>query len=165
MNQIIFLNKKNLLSKLEIKKIEKIKFKYKDNHAISIESLKVVQRYRHWISDISLKAISKYLNIELNYLEEISTFYSQIFRKPVGRHVISYCDSFVCYVKNYKRIKNVLEKTLKIKTGQTTKNKRFTLLQTCCLGNCDKGPILMINRDTYTNVIPKYVNNILNRYR
>lgn len=163
--QIIYLNKDSLLSELEIKEIENIKFKYKDNYSISIESLKIIQKYRHWISDKSLKAISKYLNIHINYLEEISTFYSKIFRRPVGRHIINYCDSFVCYIKNYESIKVILEEKLKIKTGNTTKDNRFTLLTTCCLGNCDKSPVIMINEDTYTNVIPRYIDNILNKYK
>ncbi len=88
-------------------------------------------------------------------VEGVATFYSQIFRQPVGRHVIRYCDSVVCHITGYQGIQSAIESHLKIKPGQTTFDGRFTLLPTCCLGNCDKGPNMMIDEDTHSHLTPE----------
>ncbi|MCX2956100.1 MAG: NAD(P)H-dependent oxidoreductase subunit E, partial [Candidatus Portiera aleyrodidarum] len=78
--------------------------------------------------------------------------------------VIRYCDSVVCYITGYTKIKKTLKKILKIEIGQTTKDKRFTLLPICCLGNCDKGPTIMINDDIYSSITSGKISNVLELY-
>lgn len=152
------------LTKNEINDIKKEQKCYKNNKAVCIEALKIVQKYRGWVSDNVIYEIAKILKISFSEIEEIATFYSQIFRKPVGKNIIRYCDSFVCYINGYKNIKKKIENTLKIKTGQTTQDKKFTLLPTCCLGNCDKSPTIMINEDTYILLTPEMIPDLLGKY-
>jgi len=143
--------------------IDKIK-KYEDPRAVSIEALKIVQKTRKWISDEAIVAISKILGVSAVDIEGVATFYNQIFRKPVGVNIIRYCDSVVCYINGYKNIQKILEKTLQIKPGQTTADGVFTLLPTCCLGNCDKGPVIMINEITYFYLTPQLMVILLDSY-
>ncbi|CAL4319312.1 NADH-quinone oxidoreductase subunit NuoE [Buchnera aphidicola] len=157
--------KNSILSAIEIYKIQKEKKKYENILAASIESLKIVQNYRGWISDDLVCAIAKVLCISPSELDEVATFYSQIYRKPVARNVIRYCDSVVCYIMGCKNIKSTLENILKIKIGQMTNDKKFTLLPISCLGNCDKAPVLMINHHTYNNVKVNYIPILLEKYR
>ncbi|WP_156265099.1 NADH-quinone oxidoreductase subunit NuoE, partial [Enterococcus faecium] len=102
-------------------------------------------------------AIADVLGIPASDVEGVATFYSQIFRQPVGRHVIRYCDSVVCHITGYQGIQAAIEKKLNIKPGQTTFDGRFTLLPTCCLGNCDKGPTMMIDEDTHSHLTPEAI--------
>lgn len=152
------------LSDEEKADIEKEKQHYEDARSAIIEALKIVQKKRGWVADEAIYSISKILAIPASDVEGVATFYSQIFRRPVGRHVIRYCDSVVCYITGYKDIQEVLEKKLNIKTGQTTTDGRFTLLPTCCLGNCDKGPTMMIDEDTHSYLKPKYIKQLLEQY-
>lgn len=142
----------NKLNDLELRAIQEEKKHYEDVKAVSIEALKIVQKSRGWISDELMREISGVLCISVSQLEEIATFYSQIYRQPVGRHVVKFCDSVVCYMLGCDHIKSTLEDILKIKPGQTTLNNQFTILPISCLGNCDKAPVIMINNITYTNV-------------
>ncbi|AIN47297.1 NADH-quinone oxidoreductase subunit NuoE [Candidatus Palibaumannia cicadellinicola] len=144
--------------------IEQEKNHYEDTRAISIEALKMVQKKYGWVSDSAINAIAHILDIPVSDVEGVATFYSQIFRKPVGRHVIRYCDSIVCYITGYQNIQATLEQFLNIKPGQTTLDGRFTLLPTCCLGNCDKGPTMMVNEDTYVNLTPESILPLLEQY-
>lgn len=167
--EIKIISKKNKikfnLSKKEHKLIEnEIKY-YEDPRSVSIEALKIVQKYRQWVPDGAINAISKLLNISISDVEEVATFYSNIFRKPVGKNIIRYCDSVVCYINGYQKIHCSIVKKLNIKSGETTLDGVFTLLPTCCLGNCDKGPVIMINDDTYVHVNSKNINFILENYR
>ena len=69
---------------------------YEDPRAASIEALKIVQKERGWVPDGALYAIGELLGIPASDVEGVATFYSQIFRQPVGRHIIRVCDSMVC---------------------------------------------------------------------
>ncbi|QIQ41596.1 MAG: NADH-quinone oxidoreductase subunit NuoE [Buchnera aphidicola (Aphis urticata)] len=153
------------LSSCEINEIENQKKYYENYRAIAIEALKIVQKKRGWISDLAIIEIAKILNINSSDIESIATFYSQIYRQPVGRNIIRYCDSVVCYLTGYQNIKKVLENYLSIKTGSTTVDKRFTLLPICCLGNCDKSPTIMINEDLHSKLTPESIPNLLESYK
>lgn len=152
------------LSKNEKKEIEKEKKSYKTTKSISIEALKIIQKSRGWVSNDAIHAISKILQIPSVEIEEVATFYSQIFRKPVGRYIIRYCDSIVCYINDFKKIQICLQKFLNIKPGETTKNKNFTLVPTCCLGFCDKSPIISINSHYYPRITEESILFILEQY-
>ncbi|MBK4764901.1 MAG: NADH-quinone oxidoreductase subunit NuoE [Pantoea sp. Brub] len=154
-----------VLSQAECNAIKYEKKYYENTRALSIEALKIVQNNRGWISNDAIIAISKILQIPASDLEGIATFYSQIFRQPVGRYIIRYCDSVVCYINGYEDIKLFIENHLNIKPGQTTHDNKFTLLPVCCLGNCDKGPVIMINDKTYTNLKQEFIATILEQYK
>lgn len=154
----IFLNKE------ELKIINKIKSHYESNNAAIIEILIFFQKKYGWISNNHIMIISNILDINPSEIDSIATFYSQIFRSPVGKYVIKYCDSVVCYITKYKKILKYIQKKLKIKSGQTTSNKLFTLIPICCLGHCENGPVIMINEKIYTSLSINYINQILDNY-
>ena len=115
--------------------------------------------------DGAISAIAEMLGIPASDVEGVATFYSQIFRQPVGRHVIRYCDSVVCHITGYQEIQAAIENTLHINQGQTTEDGRFTLLPVCCLGNCDKGPVMMIDDDTHVQLKPEDIPALLGTYQ
>ena len=137
---------------------------YEDPRAATIEALKLVQKERGWVPDGAIYAISDVLGIPASDVEGVATFYSQIFRQPVGRHIIRYCDSVVCFINGYQTIQQALEEKLGIRPGQTTADNRFTLLPVCCLGNCDKGPSMMIDDDTHSHLSLDNLDELLEQY-
>ncbi|QCI24811.1 NADH-quinone oxidoreductase subunit NuoE [Buchnera aphidicola (Rhopalosiphum padi)] len=153
------------LTSFEINEIEKQKKYYENSRSVSIEALKIVQKKRGWVSDPAIIEIAKILNLNPSEIESVATFYSQIYRQPVGRHIIRYCDSVVCYLTGYEKIKKALEEYLLIEVGNTTLDGRFTLLPVCCLGNCDKGPTIMINEDLHSYLNPDLISNLLELYK
>ena len=137
---------------------------YEDPRAASIEALKIVQKARGWVPDGAIPAIGELLGIPASDVEGVATFYSLIFRQPVGRHVILLCDSMVCYIQGYESIQVALQQRLGIGLGETSSDGRFTLLPVCCLGNCDKAPTLMIDDDTYSHLDAATLGELLERY-
>jgi len=137
---------------------------YEDSRAASIEALKIVQKQRGWVPDAAIPAIADILGIPASDVEGVATFYSQIFRQPVGRHIIRVCDSMVCYIGGHESVLSAIQGKLGIGLGQTTADDRFTLLPVCCLGNCDKAPALMIDDDTYGNITASDVPGLLEAY-
>jgi NADH-quinone oxidoreductase subunit E len=153
-----------VLSEAERSAIEHEMHHYEDPRAASIEALKIVQKARGWVPDGAADAISEVLGIPASDVEGVATFYSQIFRSPVGRHVIRVCDSMTCYIGGHENILAQIKGQVGIEPGQTTADGRFTLLPVCCLGNCDKAPALMIDEDTYGNVQADGVAALLEAY-
>lgn len=138
---------------------------YEDPRAASIEALKIVQKRHGWVPDGAIAQIGELLGIPASDVEGVATFYNLIFRRPVGRHVIKVCDSIACFLTGYDDVKSAFTDQLGITLGQTTADGRFTLLPICCLGACDKGPVLMIDDDTHGNIAPDAIGQLLERYK
>ena len=153
-----------VLSDTERSAIEHEMHHYEDPRAASIEALKIVQKERGWVPDGAIHAIGEVLGIPASDVEGVATFYSQIFRQPVGRHIIRVCDSMTCFIGGHESILGSIKNQLGIAPGQTTADGRFTLLPVCCLGNCDKAPALMIDDDTFGNVDAGSVAQLLEAY-
>ena len=132
--------------------------------AALIESLKIVQKHRGWISNESVDEIAQHLDMSAAEVDSVATFYNLIFRKPVGKYVILLCDSVSCYVMGYQKIYKALIEKLGIKYGETTGDKRFTLLPNACLGCCDRAPALMIGEDLYRDITIEQLDSILAKY-
>ncbi|MDA8085421.1 MAG: NADH-quinone oxidoreductase subunit NuoE [Nitrospiraceae bacterium] len=155
-----------MLSEKELAEVEKELAHYEKRKAGCIGALKAVQKHRGWISDECLKDIAQYLEMTPDELDNVATFYSSIYRRPVGRHVIFICDSVSCYTVGYRELLRHLSERLQIKPGQTTSDGRFTLLPAACLGVCEKAPALMIDEDVHGNLEPpEKVDEILERYK
>jgi NADH-quinone oxidoreductase subunit E len=137
---------------------------YEDPRAASIGALKIVQRRHGWVPDAAIPAIGRLLGIPASDVEGVATFYSLIFRRPVGRYVIKVCDSVACFLTGYEEVRDEVCKQLGVGLGETTADGRFTLLPICCLGACDKGPVLMIDDDTHFDVSPRDIARLLERY-
>lgn len=152
------------LSDIERSAIEHEMHHYEDPRAASIEALKIVQKARGWVPDGAADAIGEILGIPASDVEGVATFYSQIFRQPVGRHIIRVCDSMTCFIGGHENVLGSIKTELGIDLGQTTADGRFTLLPVCCLGNCDKAPAVMIDDDTFGNIQPDGVAKLLEPY-
>jgi len=137
---------------------------YDDARAAVIEALKIVQKRQGWVPDAAIAAIAEVLGISAVDVEGVATFYNLIFRQPVGRHVIKVCDSVSCFLTGYDALREALQQRLGIRFGETTPDNRYTLLPICCLGACDRGPVLMINDDTHFNVSPDTLPQVLEAY-
>ncbi len=130
----------------------------------SIEALNIVQRHRGWVSDDAVKDVAALLDMTVHELDAVATFYSFIFRRPVGKHVILICDSISCWVMGYNPLLDLLKAQLGIDLGETTTDKRFTLLPISCLGACDRAPAMMVDDDLYGPVMPGMLGEILGKY-
>lgn len=154
-----------MLSPEEIKEIDEHVKEYPVKRAACIEALKVVQDKRRWISDESLKDIADHLEMTIDELDSVATFYNLVFRRPVGRHVMLICDSVSCYIMGYEKLLKNLNEKHNIKLGETTKDERFTLLTIPCLGTCDHAPALMIDNDLHRDLSEEKINKILDQYK
>ncbi len=154
-----------MLSPEEIKAIEDGIKKEETPRSTCIAAMNFIQTQRGYVSDENLTDLAPMLGMSVSGLESVATFYSLIFRKPVGKHVILLCDSVSCWILGKDRVLDHLRLRLGIDLGQTTADNRFTLLTIPCLGACDRAPAMMIDKTLYGPLTPESIDGILSNYR
>ena len=123
----------------------------------------VIQEERY-ISDEAMTEIARELDISAAQVYGTATFYSFLDTQPRGKYVIRVCKTMSCAMKGKNLITQEIEDMLKIKIGDTTQNKKFSLLETNCLGWCHKGPAMLINDEAFTDLTSEKVREIINQY-
>lgn len=153
-------DKINALSQQEIDEIEAEIAHLPDRKSAAIDALKIVQKFRGWVSDESLKATAKLLGMSDEELDGIATFYSLIYRRPVGEKVVMYCDSVSCWIMGCNEVRDQLKQKLQIEPGQTTADGKYTLLPVTCLGDCDHAPAMMVGDELHHDLTPESLDKI-----
>ena len=100
-----------MLTEEEKREIEEELKHYAHRQAACVEALKIVQKHRGWVSD-EIGDIAELLGMTPDELDAVATFYSFIFRKQVGKHIIMVCDSVSCWIMGYDPVREHLEKRL-----------------------------------------------------
>ena len=153
------------LTEEEIKEIEHEMELYPDRQAVGLEALKIVQKHQGWVSDESLLAISKYLDLPVADLESVATFFNLVYRQPVGKNVILFCNSVSCWIMGCDDMRTHINDKLGVDFGGTTEDGSFTFLPVPCLGDCDRAPVMMVGDDLYRNLTPEKINQIISDYQ
>ena len=153
-----------MLSDEERHEIEAELGHYARKRAAAPEALKIVQRHRGWVPDQAVCDLAELLEMTPDEVDGLATFYSMIFRNPVGRHVIYLCDSVSCWIMGQENLLDHLRQRLGIGLGETTPDRRFTLLPVSCLGACDLAPVMRVDDDLHGHLTPAGIGDILERY-
>lgn len=93
-----------------------------------------------------------------------ATFYTFLDTQPRGKYVIRICKTISCAMKGKNDILATIEEILKVKLGETTPDRKFSLLEANCIGWCHKAPAMLINDTPYTELTPPKVTEILREY-
>jgi NADH:ubiquinone oxidoreductase subunit E len=99
-----------------------------------------------------------------SHLYSAASFYQLFSLKPLGRHIIRFCESAPCHVMGGRQVIEALQDELALKPGETSSDMKWSLLMTSCLGVCGVGPVFLVDDDIYGNVTPGQVSGILARY-
>jgi len=130
-----------------------------------IKILQAIQSDYGYLPTEALRYISEHTEISLRRIYGVATFYDQFRFDPVGQHMIKVCHGTACHVNGAESITWAIQNVLKIKTGQTTKDRLFTLESVACLGCCSLGPVMMVDDTVYGRLTPAETRKILKRYR
>ena len=111
------------------------------------------------------KIIATEMDIPLEKVYGVVTFYSQFSLLPKGKYKISVCLGTACYVKGSGDIFDKLSEKLGIKTGECTPDGKFSLEACRCIGACGLAPVLTVNEDVYGRLSVDDVQGILDKYK
>lgn len=119
----------------------------------------------HALTDEAMVEVARELDISAAHVYGTATFYSFLESGKSGKYIIRLCKTITCMMHGKNLILQELEDILKVKPGQTTSDGLFTLKETNCLGQCHKGPAMLINDTPHTDLTPEKVREIINEYR
>lgn len=119
---------------------------------------------KNYLSDMDMVEVAKQLNISAADVYGTATFYSFLDTEPKGKFVIRVCKTISCSMKGKNEILATIEETLKIKLGETTADRKFSLMEANCIGWCHKAPAILINDQPYTELTPQKVTEVLREY-
>ena len=130
-----------------------------------IALLKEAQHKFGYVTEELMAEMAESLDMSVNDVYGVASFYSFISTKPLGRNIIRICKSLPCYLKHCQTIIESVEKELEIKPGETTPDRRFSFELTNCIGLCDQAPAMMINDDVHGDLTPEKIAHILKAYK
>ena len=145
-------------------KIEKIIGEKKEIPGSIIGVLRECQDIVGWLPIELIDYISDGLNLSRSEVFGVASFYSLFSLKPKGRHLIKVCMGTACYVKGIKEVISRIGNEYKLKEGNTTEDRRFSLQAVRCLGACGLAPVVVVDQDTYGGVKADKVVETLKKY-
>jgi NADH-quinone oxidoreductase subunit E len=151
----------NMLSETSCRQIQSLMDKYPQKRSALIPALQLAQKEAGYISQELVCEIARLFDLSPNEVNEVASFYTMFYKKPVGKYVIQVCTNISCLLCNAEQIMEHLTKRLGIRPGETTPDKKFTLIEVECLGSCGTSPVIQINNDYYEELTPEKVDRIL----
>ena len=153
------------LAEDDVRKVSDIIDKYRQEKSVLIPVLQEITREYGYLPKDILVYVSLELDIPLSQIHSVATFYTAFSLEPRGKYMVSVCLGTACHVQGGGRILERLERELNISSGETTKDKLFSLEAVRCLGCCGLAPVFTVNEDLYGKVTQSKVTKIIERYR
>jgi len=134
-------------------------------HDSLIPILQMVQEKLGFLSEESVVEVGKHLKMPASKIFGVATFYNQFRFSAPGKYHVQVCRGTACHVLGSATVLDELEKQLKVKSGQTTRDKVFSLEVVACIGACGLAPVISINGEFHAKVTSESLKSILEDYR
>jgi NADH-quinone oxidoreductase subunit E len=145
--------------------VEELIERYGNSQEALVEILRDMNQQKGHLTREDLAGVAQRLRISSSTVYSVASFYSLISLKPLGKHVIRFCEDAPCHIAGGREIWETLEHEIGVPFGETTLDGQWSLLPTSCIGACAVGPVMMVDDDIYGNLTVDKVRAILARYR
>ena len=148
-------------------KLEEICARYPEERRKSaiLAALYIAQHQQGYLTQNAMRHVAEVIRCTPAEVEDVVSFYTMFYTRPVGRHVLQVCRTLSCALIGAERVTEQLSKTLGIKAGETDANGEFTLLEVECLGACDRAPVVGVNDDWHELQDPNDVGKLVEGLR
>jgi NADH-quinone oxidoreductase E subunit len=150
-----------MLSDTACRQIQAFMDMYPLKRSALIPALQLALKEAGHISPEIVGELAQMFSLSPNEVNEVASFYTMLYRKPVGKYVLQVCTNISCLLCNAEEIMEHLTQRLGIRPGETTPDKRFTLIEVECLGSCGTSPVVQINDRYHENLTPEKLDQIL----
>jgi len=150
-----------MYSNINEKKLDEIISHYPVKRSAILPALYLAQEEHGYVTDEDIKYLAKRLDMRINEVEEVVTFYTMYSRKPVGKHKLQVCRTISCMLLGAEGITEHISEKIGCRPGETTADGKFTLMEVECLGYCDLAPVMQVNFDYHEKITKKEVDKII----
>lgn len=130
-----------------------------------IPILQEIQENQGFLSEKAIVKVGKHLELPTSKIYGVATFYNQFRFEPKGKYHVQVCRGTACHVLGSATVLSQLEKHLKIKADQTSKDGLFSIEVVACIGACGLAPVISINGEFYAKVTGESIKEIVESYR
>ncbi len=127
--------------------------------------LQHIQDEYNYLSPQAMERVAEKLGLPLSQVLHVATFYKAFSLEPRGKHLITVCLGTACHVRGGVRLVEQIERLLKVRAGETTPDRQFTLETVNCVGSCALGPVMIVDGEYYGKMIPSKVERVLKKYQ
>ena len=138
--------------------------KYKHDKSQLMTVMQEAQGIYEYLPIEVQKMIAEGMDVPLEKVYGVSTFYAQFSLSPKGSYNISVCLGTACYVKGSGDIYDKLQEVLGISGDECTPDRKFSLTACRCIGACGLAPVLTVNEEVYGRLGVDDVNDIIAKY-
>jgi NADH-quinone oxidoreductase subunit E len=149
---------------MEIEKVDKIIDKHNGQASSLLQILLDIQKENNWLPKEVIARVSERLEVPLNRIQHIVTFYKAFSLVPKGRHQVHLCVGTACHVRGATRILDTVEEAIGIKPGETDLDLKYSLETVNCLGCCALGPVVEIDGKVHGKMTPVKTSEVLKLY-
>jgi len=139
---------------MDLGQVGKIIDKYQEKRTALISILHDIQDRYEYLPEEALRKVASRLQMDLNDIYGVATFYKSFSLVPQGKHFITLCLGTACHVRGGPKILREVKKLLNIEPGQTTADKQISLNVVNCLGVCAIGPVMFVDGKFYGEMNP-----------
>lgn len=150
-----------ILSQKFYDEMKKLEPRYPTKVALLLPALHAAQDEIGWLPPEVIDEIGAYIGIHPAQVKEVASFYTMYNLKPVGKYHLKICTNVACCLRGAEDLVEHCEKKFSIKCGETTKDRKFTLMEEECLGACGTAPAMMLNNDYYENLSVQRLDQLL----
>lgn len=150
-----------MLSQSACQQIQALIEKYPEKRSALIPALQLAQKEAGYLSQETISEIARMFGLAPNEVQEVSSFYTMLYKKPVGKYVVQVCTNISCLLCNAEQIMEHITRRLGIRPGETTPDKKFTLVEAECLGSCGTSPVIQINDQYHEELTTEKLDKIL----
>jgi NADH-quinone oxidoreductase subunit E len=154
-----------VFSQEQLAEVRRLQGLYPDPRGALLPVLHLAQETFGYVSQEVEQYVAGLFGLSPAHVHEVVTFYTMYFRQPTGRHVISVCHNLSCHLAGAPRILDHIKRKLGIDVGETTEDKRVTLLSVECLCACEHAPMMQVDDRYEFDLTPERVDRILTRLR
>jgi NADH-quinone oxidoreductase E subunit len=130
-----------------------------------IPILQDIQESEGFLSEKSVAEVGRKLGIPTSKIYGVATFYNQFRFEPKGKYHIQVCRGTACHVLGSATVLTQIEKKLKVKSGQTTRDGQFSIEVVACIGACGLAPVIAVNGEFHAKVTPESLEQIIDNYK
>jgi NADH-quinone oxidoreductase E subunit len=130
-----------------------------------LPALYLVQEQLGYVTASAMRYVAGLLEITPADVEDVVSFYTMFYTKPVGRFVLQVCRTLSCALNGAERVTEEISAKLGIGVGETDASGTFTLIEVECLGACDRAPVVMVNDAWHECVKPEDASRLLDDLR
>ncbi len=144
-----------MLSEGTRRDIQTLRARYPVAQSALVPALLRAQEELGWLPPEAMAEVALLLGLPVEVVAEVASFYSLIFTRPVGRHVVQLCTNVSCLLSGAEEVRQRVERELGVRAGETTPDGRVTLLAVECLAACDQAPCMLVDQRRCGPVTPE----------